>query len=221
MAKRPGMLDPLRVRIRRLQLIIGVGLIACVLGALISIPISFRILPLVSGSPLWIFEAVRTLVSQLWAYGVLPALFYGLARIIDLKPWTAAVGAVITGVLFQLSISLISRGFEGVIDEHPARAVMMVLTAAGGVWVCAFAVKSARAAAHRAEEEARKKADSRKDEYAAFAREAERLANRTEARDQASAVPPDPAATAAPADAAALPPATDAAAPVPGEPKSS
>ncbi|MBX5482850.1 MAG: hypothetical protein IRZ16_13570 [Myxococcaceae bacterium] len=201
MAKRPSILDPLRVRVRRFQLIVGLGLTACVLGALVTIAISMRLGAALAGHelPQVPIEILDALLAQLWAYAVLPLLLYGAARIIELKPWPTSIGGVAAGLVFQLSIILISRGFEGITEASPLRSGVMLAACALGAWVGAKAVTRARAAAKRAEEEARKEAEARKDEYAAFAREAERLAARTEARkQQATSATPDSGASEAP-----------------------
>lgn len=189
--KKPGVLDPLRVRIRRLQLIIGMGFVAYVLGAILTAQLSLRIhLGLERGG--LAIAILGTVLTQLWAVLVLPPLLYGVARIIEIRPWTSAIGGVATGTVFQLSIILISRGFEGITGEHPARLVTLLATIALGAWLSAFAIRRGRDASRRADDQARKAAEARKDEYAEFAREAERLAARTESREQSETEPVAP-----------------------------
>lgn len=182
MAKKPGLLDPLRIRIRRLQLILGIGLLACVLGALLTIPISFRVLPGLEPGSL-VFELARTLISQLWVYAVLPAVWYGVARIVEVRPRSAAVGSTLTGMLFQLAIALISTGLDGLLEAPPVHLALWALTGVAGAFVTGWAIRAARAASKRAEEEARRAAEARRDEYAEFARAAEQSAARIEARE--------------------------------------
>lgn len=188
------MLDPLRARIRRFQLIVGLGLLSAIVGAMLSIPIMFRILPELDVG-IGVFEAVRTLISQLWAYAVIPLLLYGTARIIELRPWSAAIGTVVTALVFQTSITLISKGFEGWFAEHPARHLTVLLTLAAGVVLGHRAVLMARAHSDQRAAEAKKAAEARKDEYAEFAREAERLAAKSEdAKSEEKASETSPAA---------------------------
>lgn len=189
MAKKPGLLEPLRIRIRRLQLIVGMGLLACVLGALLTIPLSFRVLPALEEGT-FLFAVARALISQLWVYAVLPVLWYGMARILELRPWRAAVGSTVTGMLFQLCIALITAGLDGFLGAPPVHLVLWVLTAVAGAFLSGQAIQKARAASRRTEDEARKLALARAEEYAEFAREAERAASRTVAPTVASAVAP-------------------------------
>lgn len=193
MSKRPSVLDPLRVRIRRLQLVVGAGLLSVIIGALFSPVISLRLSEWVSSRGVFAL-VLFTAIGQVWVYAILPVVLYGFARIIELTPWRSAIGAAVTGLLFVLALGFVTAGVESITKEHPARLVTIVLTVALGVLISRSAILAARAAAARAQDEAKKTADARKDEYAEFIREAERVASRhdEEAKPPESAEPPAP-----------------------------
>ncbi|MHB8877966.1 MAG: hypothetical protein ACYC8T_30085, partial [Myxococcaceae bacterium] len=145
------MLDPVRVRVRRFQLVLGMGFLAFVIGAIISSALLMRVQPRVQalGSPALAFVVLMG-VSRLWVWAVLPAICYGAARILDLRPWTTAIGAALTGELFLLAIEGVSSGLEGLARPWPVLA-LQVATLVGGVLLTRAAVAAARAAAVKTE----------------------------------------------------------------------
>ncbi len=194
-AKRRNVLEPVRAGIRRFQLIVGLGLLSVILGAVLAPLILLKLAGMVS-TPNVFWVVTFTAVGQLWVWAVLPGLLYAVGRIIDLRPWTAAVGSVVTGVLFVAILAVITSGWAGLYSDHPARLVTQLLTSVAGVFLGRTAVVSARAAAKLKEEETARAALARKGEYEQFAKEAERLAAQHGAQPSAAQAQaaPDPSA---------------------------
>ena len=219
-AKRRSVLEPVRAGVRRFQLIMGLGLLSVIVSSVIVVPLSLRLRELGSAElPVWLAWTLATLVSQLWAWAILPGLLYAVARIIDLRPWSAAVGSVATAMGFVLLLKIFTSGLDGLGDEHPARLVTLALTAAAGVLLGRLAVLSGRRAAKQKEEEAARAAEARKGEYEQFAKEAERLAAQHGGQATSATSEPPPATPSndeAPSEQNA-PAATDA--PSPGAPR--
>lgn len=230
----PALLDPLRVRIRRLQLIVGIGFLSLVVGSITTAALSAKIAPRIEGLESgWMRFALSMLVAGVWAYAVLPLFCYGAARVVELKPWPTAIGAAITGELFTLAIFFVTGALSTA--ESSLRVLLpRLFLLAAGITLSAFAVRRARADSAGQEEKAKAAAVAKKDEYAEFTREAERIAAKHDLpRDEPSAVAataptsgdngdrpaplptaaaglpaPEPAQTASGAPSAALDPAT-------------
>jgi hypothetical protein len=182
-APRGGVLEPFRARVRRFQLIVGIGVLAVIIGAVVAPVLLLRLVPLMSRpSAGWL--VLFTVMGQLWVWAVMPLLLYATARVVEVRPWSAPVGAAATGMFFVLALGYITGGLESLTGEHPARLATLLLTAVGGVFLGRLAIVSARAAVDRRQREAQAAAEARKGEYDQFAREAERLA--------ALHSPPDP-----------------------------
>lgn len=214
----PALLDPLRVRIRRLQLIVGIGFLSLVVGSITTAALIAKIAPRIEGLESgWTQFAVWTLVKGVWAYAVLPLFCYGAARVVDLKPWPTAIGAAITGELFMLAIFFVTGDLST--GESALRLLLpRIFLLATGIALSAFAVRRARADSIGQEEKAKAAAVAKKDEYAEFTREAERIAAKHDVPKE------DPSAVAAPAPTSGdnsdrpLPLSTDAAGPPPPAP---
>jgi hypothetical protein len=189
MEARRRSLDTLRTHVRRIQLIAGLGLFSVAIGAVVSSSLLVRLHARMVGEGGLFRALLFSLIAHLWVLALLPGLSYLLARIIELRPWSTAMGAVASGTLFALAIELISGGMAGLLSDHPARLALRVGCAVAGVVLTWRAVLAGRAAAEAVNAEARRKAEDRQQEYAEFAAQAERLAAQTE-RKEAGAEPP-------------------------------
>lgn len=194
-----GVLEPIRDRVRRLQLIVGIGFVALILGSVTTAALSAKIVPRLDGLESgWARWVISLLIAGVWAYAVLPLLCYGAARILELRPLSTAVGAGVTGELFSLGIFFVTGALGS--DEEPLRLLVPRFgVLAVGIALSAWAVRRGRADAEDTERAARAAAAQKKDEYAEFTREAERIA----ARHEAGPAAPSGEAAAAPGEASA------------------
>jgi hypothetical protein len=146
-SKPPGILEPLRVRIRRLQLVVGLGFLSLVIGSVLTVSLTVRLSERVETLP---FDSVRLLVvvllENLWVLGVLPLLCYGISRVIELKPLPTALGAALSGELFVLALYFVRDGFEGFWSAWLYTALRVIAFLAG-VLLTYRAVTLGRAAA--------------------------------------------------------------------------
>ncbi len=186
--QKKSVLEPLRVRVRRLQFIAGLGFLALVLGTLLTSALSLRLSGRIGVLPSWLIEfVIAPGVRHLWVLAVLPVLCYGAARVIELRPWTTVLGAAATGLLFTLAIEFTSNGLDGWRARGGLSLVLEWGVVAGGVVLSQRAVVRGRADAGRQAEQAQWQAAAREDEYARFLQEAERagekLAQREAAKD--------------------------------------
>jgi hypothetical protein len=181
---------------------VGLGFLAQVIGAVLSVSLSYRLTQRVQDLP----EGLRLLIGvplqNLWVLVVLPLLCYGAARIIELKPLSTAVGGVISGQVFIMALNFAWGGLEGV---FPGLAIfaLQVSALAAGVLLSYRAVLKGRAAAAQGAAKAQAQAEARKVEYQEFLREAERGAEKTAQREAervaaVAAVTGEATATAAP-----------------------
>ncbi|SEL63357.1 hypothetical protein SAMN05444354_107172 [Stigmatella aurantiaca] len=193
MSPTPGMLEPLRVRIRRFQFILGLGFLSLMAGSMVSVSLAYRLSTRIEDLP---GELPRLLIGialqNLWVLAALPLLAYGAARILELKPLSTALGAALSGEFFVLSLDFVRDGLEGLWDGWVG-AVLRLLAFALGVFLSYRAVVSGRAASARTAAAAQARAEAQKAEYAEFLREAEKAGERSAApRDTAGEASPPP-----------------------------
>ncbi len=171
-------------RAARAFIAIGVGFLSFFLGALIVPEVPLPAFVAKGGAGGIIFD---TVVRQLWVWAVMPALVWGVARLLELRPWGIPVGAAAAGTFFHLSLELLAVGTE-LLVSYPFRTATLGITTAGGVLLARQAVLSARRAADRRQQAADAFAEARRSEYDAFAAEAARLASLQAQREQVAEV---------------------------------
>ncbi len=182
MSTKPRGLDTLRVRIRRFQFIVGLGFLSQIIGPLITVALAQRLSQRIQDLPGILQLIIGIPLQNLWAIAVLPLLCYGAARIIELKPLSTAVGAVLSGEVFVLALNFAWGGLEGILPGVGAVALQVSILAAG-VLLSYRAVLKGRADAAKGAAKAQAEAEARKSEYQEFLREAERAAEKTAQRE--------------------------------------
>ncbi|GEN08424.1 hypothetical protein SAMN05443572_106148 [Myxococcus fulvus] len=183
MSPKTSALEPLRVRIRRFQFIVGLGFIALVMGSTLSVSLTLRLSQRVqslSFGPLKILVAV--LLENLWLLAVLPTLCYGAGRVMELRPWKTAAGAAVSGATFVLALGFVQGGADA-LWLGGLGSVLNVFAFAGGVVLSARALKLGRDAAAKQTEKTQAKSEARKSEYDEFLRAAEQGGARLEQRE--------------------------------------
>lgn len=204
MNSKPGVLEPLRVRIRRFQFIVGLGFLSLVMGSVLSVSLTMRLHTRVQALPVGLMRLlVAVVLENLWVLAVLPVLCYGAARVLDLKPWNTAVGAAMSGALFVIALDFARDGVDGLWLGGLA-SVLRVVAFVGGVVLSARAVVKGRASAGEQSKKAQAKAQDRKSEYDEFLKAAEQGGARLEQRE-AQAVASVSAPAEAPVAEAAVP----------------
>lgn len=189
MSSKTSVLEPLRVRIRRLQFIVGLGFISLVGGSVLSVALTLRLSVRVQALPTGLMRVLMAvLLENLWVLGVLPLLCYGAARVMELKPWSTAAGAAVSGATFVLALNYVQSGAAG-LWLGGLGSVLNVVAFAVGVVLSARAVMLGRAAAAQQTGKAQEKAQERKSEYDEFLRAAEAGAARLEQRESAAQAP--------------------------------
>ncbi|WP_375772215.1 hypothetical protein NR798_15440 [Archangium gephyra] len=205
-------LEPLRVRIRRVQFTVGLGFLALVIGTMLTSAVWLRLMGRVEALPSWAIDYILApVLRHLWVLAVLPVLCYGAARIIELRPWATALGAAATGLCFTLAIEFIGNGVDGWLASGGLALVVELGLVAGGVVLSQRSVVRGRADAGKQQTQAQQQASARQDEYAEFLRDAEVAGEKIAQREAAKAegqgapvqslpLPEQPAAPAAPTE---------------------
>ncbi|WP_426753663.1 hypothetical protein [Myxococcus sp. Y35] len=187
MSSKTSVLEPLRVRVRRFQFIMGLGFIAVVAGSILSVALTLRLSVRIQAVPVGVLRvALAVLLENLWVLGVLPLLSYFAARIIELRPWTTAGGAAVAGSAFVHALAFVQNGVNG-LWLGGLGSLLSVAAFAGGVVLTARAVTMGRAAAAQQTVKAQTKAQERKSEYDEFLRAAEQGGARLEQREAQAA----------------------------------
>ncbi|WP_224249639.1 hypothetical protein [Hyalangium gracile] len=182
-SKPPKVLDSLRVRVRRLQFIVGMGFLSLVVGSVLTVSLTVRLSERVQGMQV---EPLRVLIAivleHLWVLGVLPVMCYGAARILELRPLSTSLGAAFSGQLFVFALSFVRDGFEGLWAGWFYTSLRVIAFSAG-VFLSHRAVVRGRAAAAQGAAKAQKQAEERKAEYMEFLKDAERGAEKSAQRE--------------------------------------
>ncbi|CAM3417393.1 hypothetical protein [Corallococcus soli] len=200
MSPKPGVLEPLRVRIRRFQFIVGLGFLSLVLGTMLGVSLMIRLRDPLGALPsdvLRLFVAV--VLQNLWILAVLPALCYAVARVVALRPWSTALGAAMTGGVFVVALGFVSDGTDMLTHGWGLASALRLATFVGGILLSVWGIRAARTAAERGSSAAQVKAVERQSEYDEFLKAAEAGGARLEQRDQAAST------AAAPSTAPAAP----------------
>ncbi|GHG81547.1 hypothetical protein [Comamonas sp. JC664] len=183
MSSKTSVLEPLRVRVRRFQFIMGLGFIALVVGSILSVALTLRLSVRIQAVPVGVLRlTLAVLLENLWVLGVLPVMCYGAARVMELKPWTTGGGAAVAGSLFVHALGFVQNGVNG-LWLGGLGSFLSVAAFAGGVVLSARAVALGRAAAAQQTVKSQAKAQERKSEYDEFLLAAEQGAARLEQRE--------------------------------------
>lgn len=182
MSTKPRALDSLRVRIRRFQFIVGLGFLSQIIGPLFTVALAQRLSQRIQDLPEILQLLIGIPLQNLWAIAVLPLLCYGAARILELRPLSTAVGAVLSGEVFVLALNFAWGGLEGMLPGVGAVALQVSILGVG-VLFSYRAVLKGRADAALGAAKAQAQAEARKSEYQEFLREAERAAEKTAQRE--------------------------------------
>ncbi|MFP2895911.1 hypothetical protein [Corallococcus sp. 4LFB] len=188
MSSKPGVLEPLRVRVRRFQFIVGLGFLSLVLGAMLSVSLVLRLHSRVNALPSdFLRIPVAVVLEDLWVLAVLPALCYGAARIVALRTWSTAVGAAVSGGVFVVALNFVRDGLEGLTTGWSFASGLRIVAFVGGTLLSARAIRAGRAAAEKGSAAAQEKATARKSEYDEFLKAAEAGGARLEQREGGAA----------------------------------
>ncbi|QRO00659.1 hypothetical protein JRI60_17300 [Archangium violaceum] len=181
-----AVLEPLRVRLRRLQFTVGLGFLALMLGSMLSAALTLRLMDRVQALPFdFLRYAIALPLENLWVLAVLPLLCYGSARIIELRPWPTALGAAFTGQCFILALDYVRDGVDGWLERGWLLTLLEWAVFAGGAVLSGQAVIRGRAQASAQVAQAQQQASAKTDEYAEFLREAERAGEKIAQREAA------------------------------------
>jgi hypothetical protein len=114
-------------------------------------------------------------ISRLWVLLALPTVCYLVARVAVLEPWPTAPVTALLGELFLVAISYGVEGNLGIRKSWLEMGLRLLFLGVG-IFLTRLAILRGRAAAARVEAKAAAETQSSADEYAAFAAEAERIA---------------------------------------------
>ncbi len=169
---------------------VGLGLLALVLGSMLSVPLALRLGVRVQALP---FNVLRVLVGvaleHLWVLALLPVLCYGAARVLELRPLPTALGSALAGQSFLLIIEFTRGGLAGLLAGSWGVKALSLGAFVGGVVLSRRAIERGRAAARGQEEAARAQAAARQDEYAEFLQVAEQGGEKLAQREKAPKAP--------------------------------
>ena len=158
---------------RQVVLHVGLGVVAFVVGSMLSVGASARIgerLGIIESE--WVAMALRWFFERLWLFSALPAFGYAIGRFTEATPTRFALVAGLSGETFSVLLVSAINGFEFLVEDVPA-LIARVVTLFLGLVVTAWAVQTGREISAEAQAEANAVAEQKKAEYAAFLAAAE------------------------------------------------
>ena len=177
---------------RQIILLIGLGVLAFVLGSIFSVGASARIGERLG--PLeheWSALIFRWFFERLWLFAFAPLFGYAIGRFTEISPVRFALTALISGETFSVLLVSAINGFDYLLEDTVgviARGVTLFL----GMLITVRAVQAGRNAAAASQAESNAIAAQRKAEYAQFLAAAEAKPEPT----QSVAAAPPPAESA-------------------------
>ena len=168
---------------RQVVLQIGLGVVAFVIGSVLSVGASARI-----GERLgpidseWFAMGLRWLFERLWLFTALPAFGYAIGRFTETTPQRFALVGGLSGETFSVLLVSAINGFEYFVEDIPA-LIARVVTLFLGLVMTAWAVQAGKDVSAEAQIAANAIAEQKKEEYAAFLAAAE-------GKGEVAAVPP-------------------------------
>lgn len=158
---------------RQVVLQIGLGVVAFVLGSVMSsgaaARIAERVGPIESEAAAWAFH---WLFERLWLFTAVPLFGYAAGRFTQVAPVRFTLVAVLSGETFSVLLITGINGFDYLVEDW-ANVVARLVTLFLGMLLTAHAVKLGRESATEDQLEADAVAERRKAEYAAFLAAAE------------------------------------------------
>ena len=200
----------------RIMFIMGLGMGAVILGAVLSVGLSMRLAPRLHGLPLPVLHVLDVLIRNLWCLLILPLFVHAAARVAELRVWSTAVGSLLTGSSFLLLLAYLQRGGSGVWRSSWDFISWVLVMGMSALWIRRAVLKGAQHREAQAQK-AKAKAAAKVSEYDAFLAEAAALGERQAAReaqsapaatgtDGAMASPTSPVADSSPVDGGSMEP---------------
>lgn len=166
----------------RIMFIMGLGLGAVILGAVLSVGLSMRLAPRLHGLPLPVLHVLDLLIRNLWCLLILPLFVYAAARVTELRVWSTALGSLLTGSSFLLMLAYLQRGGGGVWRSTWDFVSWVLVLGMSTLWIRRAVLKGAQYREAQ-EQKAKVKAAAKVSEYDAFLAEAAALGDRQAARE--------------------------------------
>lgn len=167
--EKPSVYARAEVGSRQIVLQLGLGVLAFIVGSILSVGASARIGERIG--PLdsdWAVIGFYWVFERLWLVAVLPLFGYVVGRFTQMKASRFALTSALSGEIFSVLLVTAINGFEFLMEDIGA-LVGRGVTLLFGVAITAGAVRVGRGgAAQSAQEAAEVIAEARKAEYAAF-----------------------------------------------------
>jgi len=166
-----GRRERLRARIRAFQVLLALGVLSALAGAIITGSLFFALRPELESLPPVLRDVVLLALMRLWVWAVAPLAAWGAGRVLSLRPWATAFSICAWGETMYVAFDLAIHGFvDGVYRSLPffsARVVTLALGMALG-WRLA---KRGRAAAERVKARHEAEAEATRARYARWLEE--------------------------------------------------
>src|SRR5690606_9025061 len=128
-------------------------------GSLFSIGLLLRLGPRLHGAPWAVVFPIELVLKNLWCLALLPLFVYAAARVVALRPWSTALGALAAGEVFLRALRYIQGGADALWGSWTGFVAWLVVLAAA-VFLTRLAVVKGRVASQGLQAKAQRAAQA-------------------------------------------------------------
>jgi hypothetical protein len=161
----------LRVRIRAFQILLALGVLCAVAGAMVSVSVAFALRPVVRALPPGLHEVAVIAIARLWVWAVAPLAAWGAGRVLAVRPWATAFSICAWGEAVYVMFDLAIMGFDAGVYRSFGWFSGRVVTLALGMVLGWLLARRGRAAAERVKARHEAEAEATRARYAKWLEE--------------------------------------------------
>jgi hypothetical protein len=159
-----------RARIIGFQVLLALGLLCGIVGAVLSVSVAYALRPVVRSLPPVLHLVAVLAISRLWAWALVPLAAWGAGRVLGFRPWATAFSIAAWGEALFVVLDVGTGGWTNVY-RSPTFFGARVLTLGVGMALGWWLAKRGRAAAERMKARHEAEAEATRARYAKWLEE--------------------------------------------------
>ncbi|HVE84557.1 MAG TPA: hypothetical protein VND93_16990 [Myxococcales bacterium] len=158
-------------RIRIFQILLALGVLSAIAGAVLSVSVAIAVRPAVLWLPPGAQKVAQILLMRLWVLAVAPLAAWGAGRVLNLRPWATAFAVAGWGEALFVVVDLAVSGFWAGVYRDGVWFTARVLTLGLGMVLGWRLARRGRAAAERVKARHQAEAEATRARYAKWLEE--------------------------------------------------
>lgn len=163
--------ERLSFRIRAFQILLALGVLCAVVGAVISVSVAFALKPAVLDLPPVLHAVAVIAIARMWAWAVAPLAAWGAGRVLAIRPSVIAFSVCAWGEIVYVSFDLAVMGFGEGVYRSLGYFSGRVVTLALGMLFAWLLARHGRAVAERIKARHEAEAEATRQRYAKWLEE--------------------------------------------------